>query len=339
MEKESEFKMFNPDEYELVMKAFGPEGDKHYIIHNKTTDKYGLLYNKKSLEDQSYYSPYLINTIGKKCGINVPDVELGYYIINDIDQVIPLYSKSFFQSSLVYTDIDPYMRNRVSHASQEIVDSTYLSENPIAAQKRSDEDRGRVQKINFKEYVESNLYYLLTRGTKTRQEYSRAEIDSIRQELVDRAMFGLKLGVKGKTNVDLLDHKNAKLSPYYLESRNMLLLGINNKWVESTLEESDEEFKKSMERELPTQFGIPYNYIVPTSEELLEHIYETYPEQAEKSYNKLKSFSLEDLKSELDSYTDMDDTHKKMALRIFELKDREFEKVHEKQARNRIQGE
>ena len=51
------------------------------------------------------------------------------------------------------------------------------------------------------------------------------------------------------------------------------------------------------------------------------------------------NFSLEDLKSELDSYTDLDDTHKKMALRIFELKDREFEKVHEKQARNRIQGE
>lgn len=311
---------------------------RHYVLHNKKTEKYGLFYNKKNSEDQSFYSPYLMQVIGKKCGINVPETELGFFIINDIDQLVPSYSTSFFEASLVYTDIDPIFGRNISHASQEIVDATYLSENPQVAEKRRDEDRGRVQKMNFGEYVESNVYYLISRGSKPRHEYSKAEVDAMRQELVDRAMFGLKLGIQGKTNIDLYDYKNARLSPYYLSSRNMFLLGIRNEWIDSELEKSDEDFKKTMDYELKTQFGVPYNYIIPTSEQLLTHIFDTYPEQAEKAYKKVMAFSQEDLKSELDSYTQLDESHKKMALRIFEMREREFQKVYEEQKRSRSQN-
>ncbi len=337
-EKKSEFKAFNPNEYEKVMQAIGPEGRKHYVLHNKTNGRYGLMYNKKSPEDQGFYAPYLMQVIGKKCGINVPETELGYYLINDIDQLVPSYKDSFFESSLVYTGIDPIFGRDVSHVSQEVVDATYLSENPQAAEKRRDQDRGRVQKMNFEEYVESNVYYLISRGSKPRQEYSRAEIDAMRQELVDRAMFGLKLGIQGQTSIDLFNYKNARLSPYFLSSHNMFLLGINDNWVSSTLDENDEDFRKSINYELRPQFGIPYNYIVPTSEQLLAHIFETYPEQAERAYNKVTAFSPKDLKAELDSYTQLDENHKKMAIRIFEMRDKEFQKVHEEQKKNRIQS-
>ena len=338
LEEKSEFKDFNPDEYEEVMQAFGPEGRKHYVIENKTNGKYGLLYNKKSLEDQSFYAPYLMYVIGKKCGIDVPETELGRYLINDIDQLVPSYKDSFFEASLVYTGIDPIFGRNVSHVSQQVIDATYLSENPQAAEKRRDQDRGRVQKMNFEEYVESNVYYLISRGSKPRQEYSRAEIDAMRQELVDRAMFGLKLGIQGQTSIDLYNHKNAKLSPYFLSSHNMFLLGINDNWVSSTLDESDEDFKNSMDYELRPQFGIPYNYVIPTSEQLLAHIFETYPEQAERAYKKVRAFSQEDLEAELDSYARLDENHKKMALRIFQMRDKEFEKVYEEQRKNKIQN-
>lgn len=95
MEQKSEFKAFNPEEYEAVMQAFGPERGKHHVLHNKTTGKYGLLYNKKSTNDASFYAPYLMHIIGKKCGINVPETELGFYLIPDVDQLIPLYRESF----------------------------------------------------------------------------------------------------------------------------------------------------------------------------------------------------------------------------------------------------
>lgn len=338
LEEKSEFKMFNPDEYEKVMQALGPERRMHYVLHNKVNGKYGLIYNKKDTEDQGFYAPYLMYVIGKKCGINVPETELGYYLINDIDQLVPSYKDSFFESSLVYTGIAPIFGRNVSHVSQQVVDATYLSENPQAAEKRRDQDRGRVQNMNFEEYVESNVYYLISRGSKPRQEYSRAEIDAMRQELVDRAMFGLKLGIQGQTTIDLFDHRNARLSPYFLSSHNMLLLGINNNWVSSTLKESDEDFKESIEYELRPQFGIPYNYIVPTSEQLLAHIFETYPEQAERAYKKVTAFSQEDLEAELNSYTHLDETHKKMALRIFEMRDKEFQKVHDEQKKSRTQN-
>lgn len=279
-----------------------------------------------------------MQVIGKKCGINVPETELGFYLINDIDQLIPSYSTSFFDCSLVYTAINPIFQRNLSHASQEVVDATYLSENPQAAERRRDQDRGRVQKMNFEEYVESNVYYLISRGSKPRQEYSRAEIDGMRQELVDRAMFGLKLGINGQTSIDLYNHKDARLSPYFLSSSNMFLLGIRNEWIDSELEKSDEDFKKTLDYELRPQFGIPYNYIIPTSEQLLAHIFDTYPEQAERAYKKVTAFSLEDLKAELDSYKSLDESHKKMALRIFEMREREFQKVHEEQKRSRAQN-
>lgn len=336
MEQKSEFKPFNPGEYEAVMKAFGPEGRKHHVLLNKQTGKYGLIYNKKSTDDASFYAPYLMQVIGKKCGINVPETELGFYLINDVDQ--PLYRESFFESSLVYTGIDPIFGRRTSHVSQEVVDGTYLTENEEAAKKRQDQDRGRVQKMNFGEYVESNVYYLVSRGSKPRYEYSKSEVDAMKQELVDRAMFGLKLGIQGQTSIDLYDHKNAKLSPYYLSSSNMFLLGINNEWVEKTLEKSDEDFKSSMDYELKTQYGVPYNYVVPTSETLLAHIFSTYPDQAERAYKKVTAFSKQDLEAELASYTHLDETHRKMALRIFEMRDREFEKVYKEHLKNKSQN-
>ena len=182
--------------------------------------------------------------------------------------------------------------------------------------------------MNFEEYVESNVYYLVSRGSKPKHEYSKTEVDKMRQELIDRAMFGLKLGIHGKTNIDLYDYQNATLSPYYLASHNMFLMGINNEWIEKTLEKPDEEFKQSMAYELKTQYGVPYNYTVPTAEQLLNHIFERYPDQAERAYKKVTAFTLEDLEAELATYTHLDEAHKKMALRIFEMREKEFQKVY-----------
>lgn len=338
MEQKSEFKPFNPGEYEAVMKALGPERGKHYVLHNKTNGKYGLLYNKKNAEDASFYAPYLMYIIGKKCGIDVPETELGFYLIPDIDQQEQLYRTSFFESSLVYTGIDPIFGRNVSHAGQEVVEATYLTENEVAAARRRDQNRGRALKMNFEDYVESNVYYLVSRGSKPRQEYSRSETDAMRQELIDRAMFGLKFGVQGQTSIDLYNHANAKLSPYFLASRNMFLLGINNEWVASTLEKSNEEFEEAINYELKPQYGVPYNYTVPTPEQLLAHIFDRYPEQAERAYRKVTAFSREDLEAELSSYSQVDETHKKMALRIFDMRDRQFQKGYEDYKRNKTQN-
>lgn len=336
MQEKSEFKAFNPDEYEVVMKAIGPERGKHYVLHNKKAEKYGLLYNKKSAEDASFYAPYLMHIIGKKCGINVPETELGFYLINDINKTT--YRDSFFESSLVYTGIDPIWGRNISHVAQDVVEATYLTENEQAAKRRRDQDRGRVQKMNFEEYVESYVYYLVSRGSKPKHEYSKTEVDKMRQELVDRAMFGLKLGIHGQTSIDLYDHKNATLSPYYLSSHNMFLMGINNEWVEKTLGKSDEEFKESMEYELKTQYGVPYNYTVPTAEQLLTHIFDRYPDQAERAYKKVTAFTAENLEAELSTYTHLDETHKKMALRIFKMRTREFEKVYKEHQKTKSQN-
>lgn len=259
-------------------------------------------------------------------------------IINDIDQTIPSYKDSFFEASLVYTGIDPIFGRNVSHALEDVVEGTYLTENEQASKRRREQDRGRVQKMIFEEYVESNVYYLVSRGSKPKHEYSKTEVDKMRQELVDRAMFGLKLGIHGQTSIDLYDHKNATLSPYFLSSHNMFLMGINNEWVEKTLGKSDEEFKQSMEYELKTQYGVPYNYTVPTASQLLAHIFDRYPDQAERAYKKVTAFTLEDLEAELTGYTHLDETHKKMALRIFQMRAREFEEVYKEYQKNKAQN-
>lgn len=339
MEVKSEFKSFNVDQYEYEGSALGAEGRKHYVLQNKENGKYGLLYNRKYPKDGSFYGPHLMSVIGKKCGIKVPQTELGFYLINDIDQLYPSYSTSFFESSLVYVDgMDPIFDRNITFVDQSVVNSTYLRENEQVAQKRKSQNRENFHKMGFEEYVESFTYYLISRGSKPRYEYSKSEVDAIRQELVDRAMFGLKLGIKGQTSVELYDYKNARLSPYFLATGNMFLMGIRNEWVDSQMEKSDEEFKKTIDYELKPQYVVSSNYIDSTPEEVLANMFETYPKQAERAYKKVTSFTAEDLKTELDTYTFLDEPHKEMALRIFETRDREFAKVHEEYKRNRTQN-
>lgn len=338
MEEETEFKMCNPTEYEIIMKAPGADKRLHYVVHNKENNKCALIYNKKDSDDASFYSPYLMHVVGKKVGINVPETELGIILHKDIDKYT--YKDSFYESSLVYRDdIDamPFFTSNLSHVSQDVVKATYFLENSGAHSREYEHHKGNAIPITLEEYVNSNIYYLTTRGRKPRQEYTKNEIDEMKQELIDRVMFGIKLGIHGTTNITLRDNKNARLDPYYLSSRNMFSFNVHNEWIEAELAETDEKFRENIEQEYKPQIGIPPNVLEPNSQDVLRYVFKKYPKQAEEAYKKLKQFTKDDLKSELESYSRLDENHKRFALRVFETREKDFDQVYEEYKKNKDQ--
>lgn len=334
-----DIKTCNNDEYEFEDEvATSPDGIKHKVIYNKIKHKYGYILNKFNLEDDSFYAPYLMHKIGQKVGIKTYETELGLVLHRNIDK--DTYRDSYPESSIVYDDnivserYEPFGNGKLEVDQEEIM-RTYIRENPASAQKRDEQIKGSTFKQTIDDYVDSNLYYLITRGSKQRQEYSRAEIDSIKQELVDRLLFGLKFVTYTDSRITLFKNENASLNPYYLSKQRMFSLNVREEWIKEQLEKGDEEFAEIVSGEYKTQYGIIPNTYVPSTEEVIKYIFDKYPEQAEKSYKKLSSFTIQNLNEELDSCKRMSDTHKKFAIRIFDFKNREFENVYKEYLRTR----
>lgn len=337
-DKKDEFKIFQPLEYQTEMKSLGPDGRFHYLVYNSEADKYAYVFNKKYTEDASFYSPYLVHKIGKKIGINVPSTELGLYLEKDIDT--GNYRDSFYETSLVYLDgMSKFSRfsRDFSYADPEVVQAIYLSEDEKGAQERREKAFGNAIPITIDEYVMSNLHFITTRGNKSKQEFSEQEIEDIKQELIDRAMFGLKFGIHGKNSIVMYGHKNAKLDNYYLSSSNMFSFNVRTEWIEEQLKKDDDEFKKAIDLEYRPQYGLLPNISEPTNKQLLDYIYAKYPKQAEKAYKKISSYTEQDLKEELSTYTRLEDSRKEYALRVFKAKEKEFNESYKNHLKNKEQ--
>ena len=309
----TDMKTCSPNEYKLTYKAIGPDRKMHQVIFNRNKYMAGYIHNKSHDEDDSYYAPYLIYKIGQKVGVNVHETEVALVLHQNLNK--PSYSTSFFESSIVYDnnldDFEEYKFNDgYSHAAQNVVQAIYFLDNPEANSAKRNEMNGNALKQVIDNYVESNIYFLMTRGNKAKEEYSKSEIDKMKQELIDRALFGLKFGAHGNFDITMINHKNAKLDPYYLSNGNMLSLNVRNEWIEKQLEKNDEEFKKVLDSEYKPQYGLMPNVVMPTSRDVIKYIFDKYPEQAEKSYKKLIKFTKEDFYSELEECTRMSDSHK-----------------------------
>ncbi|MCI8277831.1 MAG: hypothetical protein HFJ46_08045 [Clostridia bacterium] len=324
-----EFKMFQPSEYETVMKALGPDSRFHYLVHNKTQDKFGYLFNKRYSEDDSHYAPYLMYKMAKKIGINAPETELGIYLEKDID--LATYRDSFYEASLVYRpEWDSFsfrMSNLgLSYAAQEVVQAIYFQDNPEVAQKSH---TPRKTPITVDEYIMSNIYFITSRGSKPKDEYTEEEISSIKQELIDRLMFGLKFGIDGQTSIRMFEHANARLDTYYLSSSNMLDLNLHYDWINDMLKIDDKEFLEQVDREHKPQYGIsPYEQ-VPNAKKVLNYIYKKYPKEAENSYKKISLYTKADFEEELNSLKRLSPEKKKFAIRFFDVKQKEFASAYQ----------
>jgi len=339
MQEKSEFILCNSYDYKLTYEALAPDGVIHQVVYNDKRLKNGYIHNKKTLEDDIFYSPYLIHKIGQKTGINMPETELGIIIHLDRDRYF--YRDCFFESSIVYDEnlghFESFSLNtRSSHVSQEVAFQTYLMENPDTAEKRRNELQGRAMPQTIDDYVNSNIYFLTSRGSKPRQEYSKAEIDAMKQELIDRALFSLKFGANGNFDITLFDNKNARLDPYYLSNRNWFSLNVNEEWITGELEKDEQFFKSDLDKEYSVQYGIKPNTKKPSPEELLNYIFENYPEQAEKSYKKLSGYSLKDFETDLANCSKMSEHHKKFAMRSFEIREKIFEQLYRQHLRHKI---
>ena len=76
------------------------------------------------------------------------------------------------------------------------------------------------------------------------------------------------------------------------------------------------------------------NTYIQRAEDVVRYVFEQYPNQSEKSYKKLSKFTREDLEKELNSYNRMRSTHKKFALRIFDIRNKEFNQIYQEHMRN-----
>lgn len=325
----NEFKMFQTTEYETHGKSLGPDGRIHYLVYNNKNDRYAYVFNKKYLDDASFYSPYLLHRIGKKIGIDVPETELGIYLEKDIDTRIHL--SSFYESSLVYLNgisgLTRYSGN-ISFADSEVVQAIFLSEDTDSAKNIRGKCAGRALPITIDEYIMSNIHFLTTRGKKAKQEFTKKEIDEMKQELIDRIMFGLKFGIKGKNSIIMYENSDAILDSYYLSSPNMFSLNVRTEWVKDVLEKDDKDFKTIIDKEYPSQYGIPPNMYVPDTKQVLDYLYTKYPKQTKNAHNKISRYTRQDLEKELDNFSQLDLCRKEFALRVFDVREKEFNEAY-----------
>lgn len=341
-EPEEDLKICQPDEYDLLFKAMGPDRTLHQIVYNKSKHRRGYIHNKKHREDDSWYAPYLIYEIGKKVGIDVPETEVGLILHKNVDK--EYYMDSWFESSIVYDrkpcydahfimpTLDDYM-----YVSPEVIEAEYLTTNPSAADKRRKNTFVSDNKQSVRNYVNSYTWYMINRGNKPRAEYSNSEINKIKQELVDRAMFSLMFESYGNFDIRLLDGKNAELEPYYPSRFGMMFLNVRDEKIQELLLEDDEELKRSLDSNYKPQYNSGKNIMHENAKEVIASIFEEFPEQAEKSYESLKKFKQEDMENLLANCTRMSGGHKKLALHIFKLRERELEEVYEEHIRNQEQ--
>lgn len=108
----------------------------------------------------------------------------------------------------------------------------------------------------------------------------------------------------------------------------MFSLNVREEWIQEQLDKNDEEFMQTISGEYIPQYILEPNETECSSEKIIRYIYEKYPEQAQKSYEKLSKFTVQDLEGLLNGCTRMSETHKKFALRFFKMRYQEFEQLH-----------
>lgn len=329
----NDMKICQPDEYELTWQSIAPDRKLHQCVYNSKKYRVGYVHNKLNLEDDSWYAPYLIYKIGKKIGIDVSETEIALLLHKNINRTT--YSDSLFESSIVYnndTMYNAYIRldDNIAYVSPEVLRNKYLMH--LEDENDRKLSHGAPENITVDEYIDSYIWYLTTHGNKSQNEYSKEEIDSIKQELIDRILFSLRFESRGNFNVRLVNFQNASLEPYYYSGFNMYYLGESEKGIQDYLKMTDQELKKSINRSFKPQYTIPNTekkFDESDQKNMLRYIFKKYPKQAENFYKKLSSFEAKDLEDILDTCTRMSDNHKKIAVRIFETRGKDFEEIHQ----------
>lgn len=343
IENESEMedmKIFQPDEYELSFKILAPDRRTHQGVFNHSKYRMGYIHNKLHREDDSFYSPYLVYEIGNRMGISVPETEVGIIMHPNVDKYT--YTESFFESSIVY-DREPYMHKMIrlhdnlAYVAPEIVEAEYFANHQEEAWKRRTPMGGWTNQKTVENYVESYTWYIINHGKKPAEEYTKQEIDEIKQELVDRALFSLRYDSHGNFDVRLTDYKNAELEPYYPSKMRMYMLNVREEKVAEHLTESEEEFRKTLDSNDMLQYVAKPGELNPTVQSVVRKIFEKYPEYAEKSYKKLSAFTTQDMEALLETCTRMSDNHKKFALRAFEVRGKDFDEVYQEHLKSQEQ--
>lgn len=332
MQELNDMKICQPDTYEIGYPTIAPDGIQHITVLNKEKYRIGYIHNKLHREDDSYYSPYLVYEIGKKIGIDVPETEVGLILHKNINQAY--YRDSWFESSIIY-DRQPYYSNMIrmydnlEYRSFEAIEDEYFMTHSDEVKKRRTQIAGGKRGKKIEDYVDAYTWYLTSHGSKPAEEYTKQEIDAIKQELIDRALFSLRFDSWGDFDVCLTNYKNAELEPYYPSRRGMYLLNVRKEKVDEYLAESDEQFKETLDANYKPQYFTKTDELSPTVNDVVKHIFEKYPEFAEKSYKKMKKFTSKDMEELLETCTRMSDYHKRFALRAFDARGKEFDEIYE----------
>ncbi len=320
-----DFEPWDTSVYTGLEKSIGPDGMIHFCVYNEEKYKYAQIYNKRYFSDDSHYAPYLVYLIGKKTGIDVPETELKACLIPDMET--GLYRDAFYQSSLVYLNVverEPFFNRQISFFPFSVIKSYYYdSMNKTEKQDRYD---------TVDDYINANMYYFSARQKTPMTEEQKAEI---KQRLVDNLMFGLKLGIRGESDIIESKYDNPKLNSFYLTSSNMLCLNLRTSKASELAKEKTSDLKQFADREFPVQYSVSGDK-KSSVEDVVKYLYDNYPVEAEKSYNKLKQFGTYSLKTVLDDFSEMDEVHKKLALKLFSIRQKELYDIYKEYEEKKV---
>lgn len=333
--------VFNSDKYTILKNVVDYNGDDVELIVDydklETWEVHRRKYAKKDEStgqyyyDVKFYSQYLIFRMGEKIGIDVPKTE-----------VIHVDGGFYTQASIVYDESMKYLAHPVrssqgkSFLSQGRIWEEYLDNNYSRKKKEERVIRpcyGEIQRMQIDDYINANIECLKNNGSKPREKYTENEIGEWKQELITRALFGLRFGMHGHFHVVATKEKeiDARLGSYFLASYDAFYLGNPEPSIKELLQENDDVLKRKVEeRERPQYYAVPGQEIESlTSRDVITYIYEHYPQEAERAYERLRQFTQKDFEEILGACSEMSDSHKKLALRIFGIRTQEYDQIHQ----------
>lgn len=324
-------------EKDIVKWMMDYTGEERPIIYNEKIDENGMAYTKSDTDDDSYYAPYLVYKIGEKLGVDIPKTELGD--VSHRSKASGWKWRNAFSSSSIIYDSDKFGKGkplyccgpRYEYVHPAVIEETYFFKHPNINAERSKTLIRTVQQM-VSDYVDSAMFCLTTRGSKDSREYTKVELDEMKQKLIDRLLFGLRFGIKGASAIKLQGKSNAQLDSYYLASDNMLFLHDSEVWAKKYVEISDEEFQGLLDRTDTyeyTNLAFEQGDGQPTSKDIIKCVYENYPEQAKNFYERLGKFTENDMEAILGECTDMSDNHKMLALRTFKVRGQIYDQIHQ----------
>lgn len=344
---------FNSKSYYINYNVLGYNRDMMPLLVDKGRWRSGFIHTRKYAAphpetgkyyyDDDFFSPYIVYRIGEKIGIDVPETELKHVSYRNRESMS--LSKSYTQSSIVYDPAYRYLAHPTGnnghreYIHQENVYEMYLNEHYKGEERyerRMPPGLG-IQRIQIDDYVNANVEFLKKRGSKPTEEYTEEEIKEWKQELITRALLGLKFGIHGHFNIETTYGWNASLCSYFLASDNMFCLGDPEMDVQEYINMEDKDLKSLLDR-----ISIPQYYLYPQqdieslySRDVIAYIYEHYPQEAQRAYERLSKFTQKDLEEVLGECSDeMSESHKKLALRIFGIRTQEYDQIHQKHIKN-----